>query len=202
MDEKNTPETVEKIVPRVIEDEMKQSYLAYSMSVIVGRALPDVRDGLKPVHRRVLYAMYDMGMVHNKPSKKSARIVGECFVKDTLVLTNKGLIPIQNIKRGNEVYTQNGIEKVNELYIMPKRKLLKVSLENGTENIATKSQKFKVLTQDWKYIWKEAKDLKKGDYIIVKSFYPDIKKYLNKNYQLTERKEYFDIELLHYKKID
>ncbi len=71
----------EKIIPRIIEQEMKTSYLAYSMSVIVGRALPDVRDGLKPVHRRVLFAMYDMGMLHTKPSKKSARIVGEVLGK-------------------------------------------------------------------------------------------------------------------------
>lgn len=74
-------EIKEKIVQRVIEDEMKQSYLDYSMSVIVGRALPDVRDGLKPVHRRVLYAMHDMGMFHNKPYKKCARIVGEVLGK-------------------------------------------------------------------------------------------------------------------------
>ncbi len=79
-DEKTEPK-VEKIVPRVIEQEMKASYLDYSMSVIVGRALPDVRDGLKPVHRRVLFAMYDMGMLHNKPFKKSARIVGEVLGK-------------------------------------------------------------------------------------------------------------------------
>ncbi|MEM4263563.1 MAG: DNA topoisomerase (ATP-hydrolyzing), partial [Candidatus Woesearchaeota archaeon] len=70
-----------KIIQRVIEDEMKTSYLDYSMSVIVGRALPDVRDGLKPVHRRVLYAMYEMGVLHNKPFKKSARIVGDCMGK-------------------------------------------------------------------------------------------------------------------------
>ncbi|MBW2998983.1 DNA gyrase subunit A [Candidatus Woesearchaeota archaeon] len=69
------------ISQNVIEDEMKQSYLAYSMSVIVGRALPDVKDGLKPVHRRILYAMNSMGMFHNKPSKKSARIVGEVIGK-------------------------------------------------------------------------------------------------------------------------
>jgi DNA gyrase subunit A len=74
-------EKQEKIIHREIEEEMKTSYLDYSMSVIVGRALPDVRDGLKPVHRRILYAMYDMGMFHNKPFKKSARIVGECLGK-------------------------------------------------------------------------------------------------------------------------
>jgi len=66
-----------EILPVNIEDEMKQSYLDYAMSVIVGRALPDVRDGLKPVHRRSLYAMHELGNVWNKPYKKSARIVGE-----------------------------------------------------------------------------------------------------------------------------
>ncbi|MBU1703749.1 MAG: DNA gyrase subunit A [Nanoarchaeota archaeon] len=71
----------QSIIPRIIEDEMRQSYVDYAMSVIVGRALPDVRDGLKPVHRRILFAMYDMGMLHNKPFKKSARIVGEVLGK-------------------------------------------------------------------------------------------------------------------------
>ncbi len=64
-----------------IEDEMKEAYLQYAMSVIVGRALPDARDGLKPVHRRVLYAMYDTGNTRDKPSRKSARIVGEVIGK-------------------------------------------------------------------------------------------------------------------------
>ncbi|MBW2973232.1 DNA gyrase subunit A [Candidatus Woesearchaeota archaeon] len=79
--ETDAEKTEPRIMPRVIEDEMKESYLAYSMSVIVGRALPDVRDGLKPVHRRILYAMQSMGMLHNKPFKKSARIVGEVLGK-------------------------------------------------------------------------------------------------------------------------
>jgi DNA gyrase subunit A len=60
---------------------MQESYLSYAMSVIIGRALPDVRDGLKPVHRRILYAMQDMGMRHNTPYKKCARIVGEVLGK-------------------------------------------------------------------------------------------------------------------------
>ena len=68
-------------VPVYIEDEMRQSYMDYAMSVIVGRALPDVRDGLKPVHRRVLYAMYDMGNTWDKPYKKSARLVGDIIGK-------------------------------------------------------------------------------------------------------------------------
>lgn len=71
----------EKIIPVNIEDEMKKSYLAYSMSVIVGRALPDVRDGLKPVHRRVLYAMKELNLENNKSYKKCARIVGEVLGK-------------------------------------------------------------------------------------------------------------------------
>jgi DNA gyrase subunit A len=64
-----------------IEDEMKISYLDYAMSVIVGRALPDIRDGLKPVHRRTLYAMHDLGNVYNKAHKKSARVVGDTIGK-------------------------------------------------------------------------------------------------------------------------
>lgn len=71
----------EKIIPVYIEEEMKSSYLSYSMSVIVGRALPDARDGLKPVHRRILYAMKELNLEHNKPYKKSARIVGEVLGK-------------------------------------------------------------------------------------------------------------------------
>jgi DNA gyrase subunit A len=64
-----------------IEDEMRRSYLDYAMSVIIGRALPDVRDGLKPVHRRVLWAMSELGNTHNKPYKKSARVVGDTIGK-------------------------------------------------------------------------------------------------------------------------
>lgn len=66
---------------REIEDEMRQSYLDYAMSVIVGRALPDVRDGLKPVHRRVLYTMFETGLLHNKAFKKSANVVGNCMAR-------------------------------------------------------------------------------------------------------------------------
>src|SRR3970040_694648 len=74
-------QTNEKIIPVDIEDEMKGSYIDYSMSVIVARALPDVRDGLKPVHRRVLYGMSDRGLASNRPYKKSARVVGEVLGK-------------------------------------------------------------------------------------------------------------------------
>lgn len=70
-----------KIVPISIRDEMRRSYIDYAMSVIVGRALPDVRDGLKPVHRRILYAMHEMGLVPEKPFKKCAKVVGEVLGK-------------------------------------------------------------------------------------------------------------------------
>ena len=70
-----------KVQQRLIEEEMKEAYIDYAMSVIVSRALPNVCDGLKPVHRRILYAMKDMGMLHNKPFKKCARIVGEVLGK-------------------------------------------------------------------------------------------------------------------------
>ncbi|MDD9953537.1 MAG: DNA gyrase subunit A [Candidatus Woesearchaeota archaeon] len=93
-----------------------------------------------------------------------------------MVLTEKGIFPIQDVKKGTKVYTQDGLEKVSELYIMPKKKLLKVVSENGIENTVTRSQKFKVLTEDWDFVWKEAKDLEEGDYIVTKCAYPEIKK--------------------------
>ena len=71
----------QRIIDINIEDEMKSAYIDYSMSVIVARALPDVRDGLKPVHRRVLFGMSELGLTYNKAHKKSARIVGEVLGK-------------------------------------------------------------------------------------------------------------------------
>jgi len=71
----------EKIVPRTIEADMKESYLDYAMSVIIGRAIPDARDGLKPVHRRILFTMHELGNIYGKPFKKSARVVGDCLGK-------------------------------------------------------------------------------------------------------------------------
>jgi DNA gyrase subunit A len=71
----------QNISPRTIEADMKESYLDYAMSVIIGRAIPDVRDGLKPVHRRILFTMHELGNVHGKAFKKSARVVGDCLGK-------------------------------------------------------------------------------------------------------------------------
>jgi len=80
-EDSSLPPARQNIIPINIEDEMRGAYIDYSMSVIVSRALPDVRDGLKPVHRRVLYGMLDLGVNYNKPYKKSARIVGEVLGK-------------------------------------------------------------------------------------------------------------------------
>ena len=80
----DTPETpipVEQKFPVNIEDEMRKSYLDYAMSVIIGRALPDVRDGLKPVHRRILYSMHEQGHTPDKKYVKSARVVGDVMGK-------------------------------------------------------------------------------------------------------------------------
>ena len=83
----------EKILRINIEEEMKSAYIDYSMSVIVSRALPDVRDGLKPVHRRVLFGMRELGVLSNRSYKKSARIVGEVMVSTTHMVTHRYMIP-------------------------------------------------------------------------------------------------------------
>ncbi len=77
----------DRIIKINIEEEMKSSYIDYSMSVIVSRALPDVRDGFKPVHRRILFGMMGLGNTSDKPYKKSARVVGEVLVNITLMAT-------------------------------------------------------------------------------------------------------------------
>src|SRR5580692_9168708 len=83
MDSENKQRTINdlKIFPVLIEDELKTSFLDYAMSVVVSRAIPDVRDGLKPVHRRILYTMHTLGFLYNKPYHKSVRVVGEVLAK-------------------------------------------------------------------------------------------------------------------------
>jgi DNA gyrase subunit A len=81
LNEEERAEERERVIEVSVEDEMKRSYIDYAMSVIVGRALPDARDGLKPVHRRILYGMHELGVTHNRPHKKSARIVGDVLGK-------------------------------------------------------------------------------------------------------------------------
>ena len=105
----------QKIIPVEISKEMKKSYIDYSMSVIVGRALPDVRDGLKPVHRRILYTMYEDGITPDKQYRKCATSVGDVLgryhphgdasVYDALVrLRPTGCVPLYGIKTHEDVY--------------------------------------------------------------------------------------------------
>ena len=143
-----------------IEDEMRRSYLDYAMSVIVGRALPDVRDGLKPVHRRVLWAMHELGNVHNKPHKKSARVVGECFVAGTLTHTERGLQPIEDIEVGDNVLMPNGYaSRVVAAYHNPPGPIVEVTLSNGHIMKVTPGQKFRVLLEDLSIAWERADEL-------------------------------------------
>src|SRR5438034_7335295 len=90
MPEEGQQEPGLRIRAQPIEQEMQRSYIDYAMSVIVGRALPDARDGLKPVQRRILHAMNELGMSSGSQYKKSARVVGECFVGGRLLLLNAG----------------------------------------------------------------------------------------------------------------
>ena len=78
-----------QVIPTALHLEMERSYLEYAMSVIVGRALPDVRDGLKPVHRRILYAMYELGLSPDRPFRKCARVVGDKVNYTTFLEINK-----------------------------------------------------------------------------------------------------------------
>src|SRR2546429_4809044 len=143
-----------------IEDEMRRSYLDYAMSVIIGRALPDVRDGLKPVHRRVLWAMHELGNQYNKAYKKSARVVGDCFVKGALVHTENGLAPIEEINVDDYVRLADGsLSKVVEAYHNPPGHVIDVTLSNGLTLTVTPGQKFRVLTDDLAIVWEEARNL-------------------------------------------
>ncbi len=165
--------TMGEIEQAYIEQEMEQSYINYAMSVIRGRAIPDVRDGLKPVQRRILYGIHGLGLTPNKPHKKSARIVGECFVAGTLAATSRGLIPIEEVEYGDRVYTETGERTVTELYEMPEGPVCQVELENGLSMVTTFSQKLRVLQPDLSYGWKEATKLEPGDWLVLRSVYPE-----------------------------
>ncbi len=152
--------TDEKTPEISIESEMKKSYLDYAMSVIIGRALPDVRDGLKPVHRRVLFAMQDLRNDFNKPYKKSARIVGDCFVKGTLVHTESGLSPIEEIEIGQEVLLPDGsLSLVNQVFHNKLSEIVRVKMSDGYTFEVTPGQLFRVLNDDLTIGWEKAENL-------------------------------------------
>src|SRR5205814_5078996 len=97
-----------KVIDKPVKYEIEESYLEYAYSVIHSRALPDARDGLKPVHRRILYSMYEQGYRPNSPYVKSSRVVGDCFVRGALVSTAGGLRRIEDIEVGDRVLDWRG----------------------------------------------------------------------------------------------
>ncbi len=224
--EQAAKKTEEKIIPRVIEDEMKQSYLDYSMSVIIGRALPDVRDGLKPVHRRILYAMHDMGMLHNKPFKKSARIVGEvlgkyhphgdtavydsmvrmaqdfslrytlvqgqgnfgsidgdsaaamryCITGDSFIITEKGLIRIDELSNKEDVNLRilskdKKINTASKWFDSGAHPTLKITTNKGYSLTGTYNHPVLTLNKNETgkpvFIWKLLENIDKGDIVVI-----------------------------------
>ncbi|TFG25948.1 MAG: DNA topoisomerase 4 subunit A, partial [Promethearchaeota archaeon] len=184
--------TVEKIQDILLKDEMKSSYIDYAMSVVIGRAIPDVRDGLKPVHRRIIYAMADNNWYYTSSHVKCAKIVGECFIEGTLINTINGFKTIETVSVGDKVHTHNGIKEVTQMYEMPENKLYQIELENGLQNICTKGQKFKIFTSELKFVWKTPEELKIGDYIVCRSKHSS----LNKLIQIGDL--YFDEELAYF----
>jgi DNA gyrase subunit A len=151
--------------------------MGYAMSTIVSRALPDVRDGLKPVQRRILYSMRELGLSPNSRHLKSAKIVGECFVAGTRVSTPTGLRAIEDLQTGDEVYTQGGVRRVTQAYILPEQPLLRVELADGRFVTCTPGQQFKVLTPDLNLEWRDANALQPGDSVVCRLMndYPEEK---------------------------
>ncbi len=221
-----TSDKTDKIISRVIEQEMIKSYLSYAMSVIVGRALPDVRDGLKPVHRRVLFGMWELGMLHNKPFKKSARIVGEilgkfhphsdvtiydtlvrmaqnfslryplvqgqgnfgsvdgdnpaamryCVTADTLVVTEKGLIPIAEIANKEDIDIRilskdRKINKATKWFDSGEHQTLKVTTRKGYAIEGSVNHPLLTLSAAAKgrpiFAWKRLDELRIGDVLVL-----------------------------------
>jgi DNA gyrase subunit A len=217
-----------RIIPQVIEDEMKRSYLDYAMSVIVGRALPDARDGLKPVHRRILFAMSDLGMRHSSPYKKCARIVGEvlgkyhphgdsavydslvrmaqdfslryplidgqgnfgsvdgdnaaamryCVTGETLVLTDKGLMPICEIAAGEDAAIDLGVLSVDGIRNRASRffnsgthKTIRVTTKNDYTIEGTHNHPILTWSLDSEFrphiAWKLLEHITPGDIVLI-----------------------------------
>lgn len=143
-----------------LKDFAERAYLDYSMYVILDRALPHIADGLKPVQRRIVYAMSELGLNASAKHKKSARTVGDCFVKGTLVHTETGLIPIEAIVLGDNVLMPNGcVSAVVELFANPAQALVDVTLSNGAVLSVTEGQLFRVLNEDLSISWERADNL-------------------------------------------
>ncbi|HEX5204905.1 MAG TPA: DNA gyrase subunit A, partial [Actinoplanes sp.] len=149
-----------RVIDNPLTTEVEDSYLEYAYSVIHSRALPDARDGLKPVHRRILWSMYEQGYRPDRPYVKSARVVGDCFVRGTLVSTPDGLRPIEEFDVGDLVLDPSGqAASVTAVYENPNSSLVRVRWTNGHSMTVTPGQRFRVVTDDYRTEWVDAEDL-------------------------------------------
>ncbi|WP_410673121.1 DNA topoisomerase (ATP-hydrolyzing) [Amycolatopsis sp. cmx-4-68] len=143
-----------------LKTEIEDSYLEYAYSVIHSRALPDARDGLKPVHRRILFSMHEQGYRPTHAYVKSSRVVGDCFVRGTLVSTPAGLRPIEEIEIGDQVLDSRGrAVPVTEVYENPASELVRVTWSNGHTMLVTPGQRFRTVADDSTLSWTDARDL-------------------------------------------
>ena len=148
------------VVDNPLKSEIEDSYLEYAYSVIHSRALPDARDGLKPVHRRILYSMNEQGYRPTHAYVKSARVVGDCFVRGALVSTPAGLRPIEDIEVGDHVLDSAGVPvPVVEAYENPASELVRVTWATGQTMVVTPGQRFRTLNDDLTPGWTAARDL-------------------------------------------
>ncbi len=148
------------IVDTDVVEELESSYLEYSYSVIYSRALPDARDGLKPVHRRILYSMYDAGLRPDRGYVKSARVVGDCFAAGTLVRTPDGERTIESLAIGDLVLTAEGTATpILMTYANPVAPAVEVCFRDGRKVVCTRDQLFRVVNDDLAVEWVRASEL-------------------------------------------
>ncbi len=159
--------TTEEIERQPVHQFTEQAYFNYAMYVILDRALPHLGDGLKPVQRRIIYSMSDLGLKASSKYKKSARTVGDCFVKGALVHTENGLMPIEELKMGDQVLLPNGgLSEITQTFINPPAQVIEVRLSNGYTFTVTKGQQFRVLQEDLSIGWEKAENLE-GKTVLV-----------------------------------
>lgn len=148
------------VLENPVRTEIEDSYLEYAYSVIHSRALPDARDGLKPVHRRILFSMHEQGHRPTTAYVKSSRVVGDCFVRGALVSTLTGLRPIEDIQVGQRILDGHGnAVPVVEVYENPKSELVRVTWTNGHTMLVTPGQRFRTVADDYTIEWTDARDL-------------------------------------------